>query len=282
MIPPSEKVTVISPKRNLLLLNLGEIWRYRDLIGLFVRRDFVALYKQTILGPLWFIIQPLLTTLMYTVVFARVAKISTAGMPPIVFYLSGIVTWTYFSTSLVKTSETFIQNANIFGKVYFPRMAVPVSIIISNLIQFLIQFGLLISIILIYSFKGLKINYGPGLILIPVILVVLAGFGLGFGIIISSFTTKYRDLKQLVGFGVQLWMFATPVIFPLSEINEKYRIYFIANPLTGVIEAFRTIILGLGDVNYFYLGYSIIFMLVLLFIGLLIFNRTEKNFMDFV
>ncbi|MCB8999469.1 MAG: ABC transporter permease [Bacteroidales bacterium] len=275
-------VILIRPTRSLLDVNLREIWKYRDLIVLFVRRDFVALYKQTILGPLWFLIQPLLTTLMYTIVFANIAKISTSNMPPILFYMSGTVAWTYFSTSLVKTSDTFINNANIFGKVYFPRLAVPISIILSNMIQFFIQFILFLFIMLIYAIKGTHFNLGADILLIPYLLIVLAGLGLGFGIIISSLTTKYRDLKQLVAFGVQLWMYATPVIFPLSEINGKYRIFFLLNPLTGVIETFRTILLGVGQLNLLYLGYSTGFMLVLLTLGVILFNRIERSFMDYI
>lgn len=273
---------VIQPKRSLWDVDFKEIWRYRDLIALFVRRDFVALYKQTILGPLWFLIQPLLTTLLYTIVFSNIAKISTSGLPPIIFYLSGTVAWTYFSTSLVKTSDTFITNANIFGKVYFPRLAVPISIIISNLIQFCIQFGLLLIIMVFYAIKGNVFKIGPDIILLPFLIFILAGLGLGFGIIVSSLTTKYRDLKQLVSFGVQLWMYVTPVIIPLSEIGGKYKIFFIANPLTGVIESFRTIILGTGQLNYYHIGYSVLSMIFILTIGILLFNRTEKNFMDFV
>jgi lipopolysaccharide transport system permease protein len=276
------ELVLIKPKRSLWEVNLREIWQYRDLILLFVRRDFIALYKQTVLGPLWFIIQPLLTTLMYTIVFANIAKISTSDMPAILFYMSGTVAWTYFSTSLVKTSDTFITNANIFGKVYFPRMAVPLSIVISNLIQFFIQFCLLLVIMGIYALKGINFHLGLSLLLIPVLIIILAGLGLGFGIIVSSLTTKYRDLKHLVQFGVQLWMYATPVIFPLSTINGKYRIFFLINPLTGVIESFRCIILGVGEVNANYLLYSAGFSIVLLFIGILMFNRIERNFMDYV
>lgn len=278
----SDKISVISSHKRLFDLKLVETWQYRDLIALFVRRDFVALYKQTVLGPLWFIIQPLLTSFMYSIIFARIAKISTSGFPPIIFYLCGTIAWTYFSTSLLKTSDTFIQNANIFGKVYFPRMVVPLSIIISNLFQFCIQFVLLLLIMVPYVIKGVDFNFGYSLFLIPVLLIVLAGLGLGFGIIISSLTTKYRDLKQLVSFGVQLWMYATPVLFPLSEINGKYRIFILINPLTGVIENFRNIFLGSGEINYFYLGYSALFMIILLVTGVILFNKTEKNFMDFV
>jgi lipopolysaccharide transport system permease protein len=272
----------IEPKKSLFDINLKELWAYRDLIALFVRRDFVALYKQTILGPLWFIIQPLLSTAMFTIVFAKIAQFSTANLPPIVFYLSGTVAWNYFSTTLLKTSDTFTQNASIFGKVYFPRLTVPVSIVISNLIQFAIQFTLLALIIIYYSFNGYDFHFDLTLLLIPVMLLILAGLGLGFGILISSLTTKYRDLKQLISFGVQLWMYITPIIFPLSSVSGKYRIFFVMNPLTGIIETFRTILLGVGHMNYFYLGYSAAFMLVLLVIGVIMFNRIERNFMDYV
>jgi lipopolysaccharide transport system permease protein len=272
----------IEPKKSLFDINLKELWAYRDLIALFVRRDFVALYKQTILGPLWFIIQPLLSTAMFTIVFAKIAQFSTANLPPVVFYLSGTVAWNYFSTTLLKTSDTFTQNASIFGKVYFPRLTVPVSIVISNLIQFAIQFTLLALIIIYYSFNGYDFHFDLTLLLIPVMLLILAGLGLGFRILISSLTTKYRDLKQLISFGVQLWMYITPIIFPLSSVSGKYRIFFVMNPLTGIIETFRTILLGVGHMNYFYLGYSAAFMLVLLVIGVIMFNRIERNFMDYV
>lgn len=280
--PSTNYSYLIRPKKSLFDLQLNELWRYRDLVGLFVRRDFVAMYKQTILGPLWFVIQPLLTTLMYTIVFANIAKISTSGLPPVVFYLSGTVAWTYFSTSLVKTSDTFIQNAKIFGKVYFPRLSVPVSIILSNLIQFFIQFALLMVIIGIYYLKGYHFNIGPRALLIPVLLILFAGFGLGFGIIVSSLTTKYRDLKQLVNFGVQLWMYATPVIVPLSEVKGNFRLVFILNPLTGAVETFRYLLLGNGVLSYPLLAYSIVCMLVILALGVLLFNRIEQNFMDVI
>jgi lipopolysaccharide transport system permease protein len=197
---------VIRPKRNLLELDLKEIWRYRDLIFLFVKRDFVAKYKQTILGPLWFIIQPLLTTLMFTVVFGKIAGIPTEGLPNILFYLAGIVGWNYFATCLNETSATFITNASIFGKVYFPRLTLPVSIVSSSLITFVIQFIFLIAFIVFYAIRGVSIQIGPEILLVPLLVVMMAGLGLGFGIIISSMTTKYRDLLHLVKFGVQLWM----------------------------------------------------------------------------
>jgi len=272
----------IQPKKSLFDINLKELWDYRDLIVLFVRRDFVSMYKQTILGPLWFLIQPLISTLMFTIVFAKIAKFSTAGLPPLVFYLSGTIAWNYFSTTLIKTSDTFTQNASIFGKVYFPRLTVPISIVISNLVQFIIQFLLLILIMGIYSFRGFNFNVDFTILLIPLMLLILAGMGLGFGIIISSLTTKYRDLKQLVSFGVQLWMYITPVIFPLSSVEGKYRVFFLINPITSIVETFRTILLGIGHINYNYLGYSAVFMVILLFAGVLIFNRIERNFMDYV
>lgn len=272
----------IEPKRRLLVFNIKELWAYRDLIVLFVRRDFVSQYKQTILGPLWFFIQPIISTIFFTIVFAKVAKISTAGLPPVIFYLSGTIAWNYFSTTLLKTSDTFTSNASIFGKVYFPRLTVPVSIAISNLIQFAVQFLLLTVVIFYYSFNGFDFKFDLTLILIPPMLLLLAGLGLGFGIIISSLTTKYRDLRQLVSFGVQLWMYITPVIFPLSSIEGKYKIFFLINPLTGIVETFRTILLGIGQINYFNLLYSSVFMLFLLLFGILLFNRIERNFMDYV
>jgi len=272
----------IEPKRRLLVFNIKELWGYRDLIVLFVRRDFVSQYKQTILGPLWFFIQPIISTIFFTIVFAKVAKISTAGLPPVIFYLSGTIAWNYFSTTLLKTSDTFTSNASIFGKVYFPRLTVPVSIAISNLIQFAVQFLLLAIVIIYYSFKGFDFKFDLTLILIPPMLLLLAGLGLGFGIIISSLTTKYRDLRQLVSFGVQLWMYITPVIFPLSSIEGKYKFFFLINPLTGIVETFRTILLGIGQINYFNLLYSSVFMLFLLLFGILLFNRIERNFMDYV
>ncbi len=272
----------IQPKKSLFDINLKELWDYRDLIVLFVHRDFVSMYKQTILGPLWFIIQPLINTLMFTIVFAKIAKFSTAGLPPIVFYLSGTIAWNYFSTTLLRTSETFTNNASIFGKVYFPRFTVPLSVVISNIIQFILQFLLLLVIMGIYSFSGFDFHIDPTVLLIPFMLLVLAGMGLGFGIIISSLTTKYRDLKHLVSFGVQLWMYITPVIFPLSSVEGKYRIFFLINPITSIIETFRTVLLGIGQINYNYLTYSSLFMVVLLSVGIILFNRIERNFMDYV
>jgi lipopolysaccharide transport system permease protein len=242
----------------------------------------VAKYKQTILGPLWFIIQPLLTTLMFTVVFGKIAKIPTDGLPQMLFYLSGITAWGYFSESLKATSNTFVTNANIFGKVYFPRLAIPVSVIISNLVLFGIQFLFLIVFMIIFYFSGY--SFGPNIyiLLLPVLLILMAGLGLGFGIIISSLTTKYRDLTYLVAFGIQLWMYATPIVYPLSNLSGNIRMLALLNPLTSIVETFRYIMLGSGELNWMNLLYSFIFMIITLIIGVLLFNKVEQSFMDTV
>ena len=273
---------VIKPKKRLFDINLRELWDYRDLIALFVRRDFVSKFKQTILGPLWFLIQPLLTTLMFVVVFGNIAGLSTDGLPKILFYFSGLVGWNYFSLSLTATSNVFVTNASIFGKVYFPRLSLPISIVISNLIQFVIQFIFLLVFIAYFAFKGVPIQLNSYLLLLPVLVLMLAGLSLGFGIIISSLTTKYRDLTYLVAFGVQLFMYATPVIYPLSSLSGTYKSLIEMNPLTSIIEAFRFIMLGTGNLDYGGLFYSALVMLVSLFLGVLIFNKVEQSFMDTV
>ena len=274
---------VIEPKRHLLDINLKDIWRYRDLIALFIRRDFVARYKQTVLGPLWFLIQPILTTLMFTIIFGNIAKISTDGLPAMLFYLSGIVGWTYFSSCLTSTSNTFVANAGIFGKVYFPRLSIPISIVISNLVQFFIQLLLLAAFMIFFRIRGENFHPNPYMLLIPVLIIIMAALGLGFGIIISSMTTKYRDLTNLVSFGVQLWMYATPVIYPLSAIPADYRIYVLANPVTPIIETFRYALLGgTSGFNGLHLLYSVAFTVVVLTIGILMFNKVEQSFMDTV
>ena len=274
---------VIEPQRSLLDLKLGELWRYRDLVLLFVRRDFVSVYKQTILGPLWYLIQPLMTTLTFTVIFGNIAALPTDGLPQFLFYMSGTVVWSYFAECLNKTSNTFIQNANLFGKVYFPRMAVPVSILISNLVTFLIQFGMFLVFVLIFALRGAPIRFNLlWIALSPLLVVMMAGLGLGFGIIISSLTTKYRDLRFLVQFGVQLLMYATPVIYPVSSIPARWQWVIQANPVTPLVEAFRFAYLGAGTVDLNHLLYSFIFMLVVVIIGSVIFNRVEQTFMDTV
>lgn len=273
---------IIRPKKNLFDIDFRELWVYRDLLVLFIRRDIVTKYKQTILGPFWFIIQPVLTTLMYLLVFGRIANIPTDNTPPILFYLSGIVAWTYFSVCLNSTANTFISNAGIFGKVYFPRLIVPISIVISNIIQFLIQLVLLLVAMGIYYLKGTTFTFSYNIFLLPYLIVLMALLGLGFGIIISSLTTKYRDLTNLMSFGVQLWMYATPIIYPLSVIPDKYKIYILANPLTAIIITFKSALLGTQSINFGYLLYSSGFTVVILFLGILVFNRVERSFMDTV
>lgn len=272
----------LRPKKNLLDIDIKEVWKYRDLILLFVRRDFVSKYKQSILGPLWFIIQPLLTTLMFTVVFGKIAKIPTDGLPPMLFYMCGIVGWTYFSTCMTSTSDTFISNAAIFGKVYFPRLVTPISIVISNLIQFLIQFLFLLAFMLFFYVKGAVFSPNTYILLIPFLILLMAGLSLGFGIIISSMTTKYRDLKFLVAFGVQLWMYITPIVYPVSALPDKYKIFILANPMTSIIESFRYALLGSGSFNVHQLLYSVAFTIGVLVIGVLIFNKVEQTFIDTV
>lgn len=275
---------VIQSKSGWLELHLADLWRYRDLLWMFVRRDFVAVYKQTILGPLWFFIQPLLTTLTFTIIFSGVAKISTDGLPPLLFYLAGTTPWNYFATCLTKTSTTFKDNANLFGKVYFPRLITPLSIVVSTLIQFVIQFATLIIALVWYLWQDAAIHPDWAGILLgsPLLILMLGGLGLGFGIIISAMTTKYRDLAFLVTFGVQLAMYATPIVYPLSTVPKKYRSWLELNPMTGVVEAFRSIYLGVGSFSWPMLGYSAAFTVVVLLLGIIIFNRVEKTFMDTV
>jgi lipopolysaccharide transport system permease protein len=274
---------VIEPQRSLLDLRLGELWKYSDLVLLFVRRDFVSVYKQTILGPLWYLIQPLMTTLTFTFIFGSVASLPTDGLPQFLFYMSGTVVWSYFAACLTKTSETFVNNANLFGKVYFPRLAVPVSILISNLITFLIQFGMFLAFVAFFILRGTPIHFNwLWIALSPLLMLMMAGLGLGFGIIISSLTTKYRDLRFLVQFGVQLLMYATPVIYPVASIPARFQWIIQANPMTPVIEAFRYGFLGAGTVNTAQLLYSFGFMLVVVIVGSIIFNRVEQTFMDTV
>lgn len=273
---------IIRPKTGWFDLHLADLWRYRDLVMLFVRRDFVAQYKQTILGPLWFIIQPLLTTLTFTLIFGNIAQLSTDGLPKILFYLSGVTAWSYFADCLLKTSETFNANANIFGKVYFPRLAVPVSIVISNLIRFGIQLGLFLAFYFYFLARGTAIHATFGLCLLPLCLVLMAALGLGSGIIVSSMTTRYRDLRFLVQFGVQLLMYTTPVIYPLSKLPEKYRWIMLSNPMTPVIETFRYAFLGTGTFSWYHLGLSTAAAVLLLGTGILLFNHVEKTFMDTV
>ncbi|MGD0781148.1 MAG: ABC transporter permease [Dehalococcoidales bacterium] len=273
---------VIRPQRSWWDLRLYELWRYRDLIGLLVRRDFVAYYKQTILGPLWYLIQPLMTTVVFTVIFGGIAHMSTDGLPPFLFYMAGNTVWSYFAACLTNTSNTFTSNAAIFGKVYFPRLSIPVSVIISNLISFGIRLGVFLVFWVYFMLTGSAIHPNLWILLLPVLLVLMAGQGLGLGIIISSLTTKYRDLQQLVGFGVQLLMYATPVIYPLSTVQGIWRLLILANPMTAVVETFRLAFLGTSSLSPVSLLYSAGFMVVVFVIGVFIFNRVEATFMDTV
>lgn len=274
---------VIQPKAHLFDLNLKEVWKYRDLLLLFVKRDFVAQYKQTILGPLWHFIQPIFTTLMFLVVFGKIASIPTDGVPPILFYMSGITIWNYFSSCLTSTSNTFVANAGIFGKVYFPRLVIPLSTVISNLVKFGIQFLLLMAVFIFFAIKGLPVHLSISFLMIPVLVLMMAGMGLGLGIIISSLTTKYRDLNILIGFAVQLLMYATPVAYPLSFIKDnKYASWIEWNPLTPIVEAFRYALFQQGSFSAGSLLYSTAFIVIVLFIGLLTFSKVERTFMDTV
>lgn len=273
---------IITPRKKWWDLQLRDVWHYRDLIGLFVRRDFVSRYKQTILGPLWFIIQPLLTSIVFTVIFGNIAQLPTDGLPQMLFYMSGNILWSYFSTCLTSTSTIFTANAHLFGKVYFPRLVMPVSIVISDLITFAIQFVFFLAYLLFFYLRGSAVGLTTWALALPLLLVLMAGLGLGFGIIISSLTTKYRDLQYLVSFGVGLWMYATPVIYPVSSIPEKWRWVANVNPVTPIIETFRKGFLGAGDASWARLAYSFGFMLVVLLIGVGIFNRVEKTFIDTV
>lgn len=280
--PHEEWDLIIRPKRSWWNLRLGELWRYRDLILLFVWRDFVAVYKQTILGPLWYVIQPILTTSVFTVIFGNIAKLPTDGLPPFLFYLAGNTVWGYFSTCLVNTSNTFTSNAGIFGKVYFPRLSVPISVVISNLLSFGIRVGLFLAFLAYFLLAGSAVQPNLWLLLLPVLILIMAGLGLGLGIIVSSLTTKYRDLQQLMGFGVQLLMYATPVIYPLSSVYGIWRWLLLANPMTGVIEIFRLGFLGSSALEPLYLLYSAGFAVVVLLVGMLIFHHVETTFMDTV
>ncbi len=274
---------VITPKKGLLDFNVKEIWKYRDLIMLFVRRDFVSTYKQTILGPIWFFIQPLFTAFIFFIIFTRIAKLSTDGVPPILFYLSGITIWNYFAECFTKTSNVFIANASIFGKVYFPRLTNPISIIISSLIKFGIQFLLYIFILGYYILTNqIEFSISLELFLLPFLILIMAMLSLGLGIIFSSLTTKYRDLTFLLQFGIQLLMYATPVIYPIAATSGKLRKVLELNPLTPLVESFRKILLGQSYVNYEGLIYCCVISMITLFVGIVIFNQVEKSFMDTV
>lgn len=277
--------TIITNKSSLLSIDFKEVWRYRDLLSMYVKRDIITFYKQTILGPLWFIIQPLFTTIMFMFVFGGIAGISTDGIPQAVFYLAGLVCWNYFQDCLSKCSDTFNANQAIFGKVYFPRLVVPLSIVISNLIKMAIQFSLFLVVYIYYFASGVSFHINTTILLVPLLIVMLGCLGLGFGMIISSMTTKYRDLRFLITFGVQLWMYATPVIYPLSVMKDTYPKYIwvlVANPLTAILETFKFAFTGVGEFKWIYLSYSISFTILILMFGIVIFNRVQRDFMDVI
>jgi lipopolysaccharide transport system permease protein len=273
---------VIEPKRNLLDLKLKQLWYYRDLLYLFVKRDIIIVYKQTVLGPLWFFIQPIMTTFIYVFVFGNVANISTDGIPKPLFYMAGIVLWNYFSECFMRNADTFSSNSEIFGKVYFPRLITPLSLIISNAIKFFIQLSLFVIIYVYYLINGANVNPQIELVIFPFLIFLMAFMGLGFGLIFSSLTTKYKDLKFLIQFGVQLLMYATPIIYPMNSLPEKFQSILWWNPITHIMEAFKFGFLGEGSFSVTGLTYSFVFTIVLMIVGTIIFNKTEKTFMDTV
>jgi lipopolysaccharide transport system permease protein len=277
---PEDWTMIIRPASPWYRLDLQGLWRYRDLVRLFVRRDFVAHYKQTILGPLWFFLQPLFSTIVFTVVFGRIAGIPTDGVPDFLFYLAGTVCWGYFAGCLTQIAETFISNAAVFGKVYFPRLVVPVSISLSQILQFFIQFSLFLGFLVYYVHRGAAVTVTPAVIILPLLMVQMGLLGIGTGLLISSLTTKYRDLRMLVGFGTQLWMFATPIVYPLSQVPAPYKIFFAINPMTAVVESFRAAFFGTGFPGAGFVAASWVITGGMLCLGLVSFNRVERTFMD--
>jgi lipopolysaccharide transport system permease protein len=274
---------IIKPRSKWIDLKLRELWLYRDLLFLFVKRDFVSVYKQTILGPLWFFVQPILSTIIFMIIFYHFGKLSTDGAPPELFYLGGLTLWNYFSDCLTKNSETFLQNQNIFGKVYFPRLIMPLSVVVANLMKLAVQFTLFLLVWLyFYYFKPGRIAPNATAYLFPLFVLIISGLSLGFGIIFSSLTTKYRDMKFLLQFGVQLMMYASSIVVPLSQVGPQYRWIVKLNPVVAVIEGFKYGFLGTGLFAISDLIYSFIFMLFVVFTGIIVFNRIERSFMDTV
>jgi len=272
----------IKSQNTLFSINFKEVWHYRDLLLMLVKRDYVTFYKQTILGPIWFFIQPLMTTVVYLVLFGQIAKLSTDGAPQIAFYLAGITIWNYFSEALTKTSTVFKDNANLFGKVYFPRLIMPLAIVCSGLMKFAIQFGLFIAVVLYFTFINPKIHPNLWVLITPFLVLLMATFALGLGMIFSSLTTKYKDLVFLLSFGIQLFMYATPVVYPTSAMPTKFAWLLHINPLTGIFECFRYAYLGTGSFQPMDLLISTILIVTLFFIGIVIYNKVEKSFMDTV
>lgn len=272
--------TVINPQKSIFRFNLKELWEYRDLVSIFVKRDLTAQYKQTILGPIWFFIQPIVTTLVYTVIFGKIAKLPSDGVPKPLFYMNGIIIWNYFSQTLGSTSGTFISNQHLFSKVYFPRLTLPISKAISGIAKFGVQFILFIAMLLVYSIYGANVGINAFILFTPLLLLQMALLGFGVGLIISSLTTKYRDFQFLVGFGVQLWMYATPVVYPLSMVPQKYQWLYYLNPAVPVIQFFKYGFLGAGTIDWQMYGISVGVTLIILCLGLLSFNAVERTFVD--
>ena len=272
----------IIPKKSLFDLNLNQIWKFKDLLFLFVWRDFVSVYKQTLLGPLWFFIQPILTSITFTIIFGNFAQISTDGMPKIIFYMAGITMWNYFADCLNKTSNTFVANQGLFGKVYFPRLIVPLSIIVTNLLKFGIQIVLFMGFWVYFYATTDTLEPNWYVLTFPLLVLIMAALGLGFGMVISALTTKYRDLTFLIGFGVQLLMYGSPVIYPMSTVPEKYQWIIKLNPMTSIIDTFKHAFMGTGSFDGYNLLYSGIFAVCILFLGLVVFNKVEKSFIDTV
>lgn len=279
----NQTITEIRPKSGWFDIDIKEIWQYRGLVGMFVKRSFTTMYKQTILGPLWFIINPLMTTLVFTIIFGNLANLSTDGVPPFLFYLAGNTVWSYFASCITNTSSTFTANSGIMGKVYFPRITMPLSVVIFGLLSFAIQFIMMIGFLLFYIFRGQVPMINSSVLWTPVLILQVMLLGFGCGIIISSLTTKYRDLNILVGFGVSLWMYATPVVYESSTLPEKWRGVLMLNPMSPVIETFRAIYLEGGQgIPYGYLAVSLALTAVVVFLGVVLFSRVEKTFMDTV
>lgn len=275
-------ITVVSAKRGLFNLNLKEFWKYRDLVILFVKRDLKNVYKQTVLGPLWIVINPFLSTFVFTVIFGIIANISTDGIPQFLFYMSGNILWSFFSSCFNRASSTFLSNARIFGKVYFPRLVMPLSGIIYNSITFLVQFVMFAILVTVYALTGANVHPNLIVLALPILLIHIAFLGTGTGLIISSLTTKYRDLNVLVSFGLTLWMYLTPVVYPVSQIPESFRFIMLLNPVAPIVETFRYAFLGSGSFEWFFLLISAAVTAVLLILGMIVFNQVEKNFIDTV
>jgi len=273
---------VIKPKTGWFDIDLMELWRYRDLILMFIKRNFVTFYKQTVLGPLWYIIQPLFTTIVFTIIFGRVAKISTDGLPPFLFYMAGNVMWGYFSSSLSAAAGTFNANSGIFGKVYFPRLTVPIATVFVNFLQFFIQFALFLGFYFFFLIKGAPIHPKMWIVFLPVLLFQMALLSFGLGILLSSFTTKYKDLQFAMAFLIQLWMYGTPIVYPLSQIPKWLLPYYVLNPMVAIVESFRYAFLGTSAIKISYIAISWCVTLLLLFLGIILFSRIEKTFMDTV